>query len=138
MKLVNEQWAFKVPEREFYLLATPMTGRPGLNLPLVRFWSAALGLSGIVAYNPFQRHHHEALTKQEADYFTSQYMPLVTHPRCAGVIALPGWDESDGATTEIILAERFHKPQFSIDLEFDEDGRIHTGLKPLEREAICV
>lgn len=136
--LEKAQWDFMVPQREFFLVASPMTGLPGLNLSVIRHVVLTLNRTGIVAYNPFVLYEADALMKLDLDFFTTQYMPLATHPRCAGVVALPGWMNSEGATTEIVTAQRFHKPQFVYRVLVDPDGSRHPHLQSLEREAICV
>lgn len=133
------QWEFLVPQREFFLVASPMSGMPELNLPVIRQVIDRLGRVGIVAFNPFALYEAEELEKLDQDFFTTQYLPVVTHPRCAGVIALPGWMDSHGATTEIVMAERFHKPQFVYRVAIDpEDGHAQPHLQTLQREVICV
>jgi hypothetical protein len=129
-----EEWAFPVPQREFYLVSSPMTGRPDLHIPVIRKVITVLARTGIVAYNPFADQEPEALMKYDPHYFTSQYIPVATHPRCAGVIMLPGWTASDGATTETILAVRFDKPLFEYRVYIDSiDGHAHPYLQQIER-----
>lgn len=135
----GEEWFFRVPQREFYLVSSPMTGRPGLNLPVIRNVITKLGRTGIVAFNPFAYHEASSLIKQSPHFFTSQYIPVVAHPRCVGVIVLPGWEYSDGATREVVLAASFEKPQFAYRVDIDpDDGHAHPHLQTLERELIAI
>lgn len=139
VELDRAQWDFLVPRREFYLVAAPMTGLPELNLPNIRHVISTLRATGYVAFNPFAIYEAAELDKLDPDFFTTQYMPLATHPRCVGVIALPGWMNSHGATTEVVTAERFHKPQFVYRVLVDlHDGGMYPHLQALKREAICV
>lgn len=135
----GEEWFFPVPQREFYLVSSPMTGRPELNLPVIRDVITKLGRTGIVAFNPFATYEASALLKYDDHFFTSQYIPVVAHPRCAGVIVLPGWELSDGATREVVLAASFEKPQLVYRVAIDpEDGHAQPHLQLLERESICL
>lgn len=133
------EWDFLVPQREFYLVSSPMTGQRDLNLPVIRNVIAKLGRTGIVAFNPFACYEPEALLKHDEHFFTSKYMPVVAHPRCVGVIMLPGWHRSEGARRELLLAASFDKPQLEYRVGIDpKDGHAHPHLRALRREPVII
>lgn len=132
LETVTEEWSFRVPAREFFLISAPMTGIENFNRPLLRRVTVCCGRTGINAYNPFAYTVND-LSKKDSSYFTSRYIPLVTHERCSGVIVLPGWQASDGATTEVLLAGRFDKPLLRY-VEADN----HATLEFYEREALTL
>lgn len=132
LSMVVERWEFFVPKREFFLVSAPMSDYEDFNRPALRRAIRSLKRTGINAYNPFAFTAGD-LSDKDSSFFISRYIPLVTHPRCSGVVLLDGWEESHGALTEVLLAGRFGKPLLRL-VECDEAA----ALEFYEREAITL
>lgn len=110
-EMVTECWEFRVPSEQFHLVSAPMSDVEDFNRPQLQDAIRKLRKVHINAFNPFAFTAND-LSKKESSFFLSRYLPAVTHERCVGLILLDGWETSDGACTEVLLAKRFSKPLF--------------------------
>lgn len=94
-------------------LSGPMTGLPEMNYPAFMEAANRLRACGFEIYNPaeWEQHNNNGVFNLNiafADYCT--YIARVAD----GVVTLPGWENSPGATAEVALARAVRKPCISV------------------------
>lgn len=121
-----------IPEREFYFLSGPMRGYPDLNIAAFREARDKLEAKGYSVFSPYL-----AFGAVEGEDWLWRDAALIAHPYCAGVICLPGWEDSFGASQiEVYLADRRDKETLAYSttpdgdpvlIAFDYKTRIQEG-----------
>jgi Domain of unknown function (DUF4406) len=82
-------------------VAGPMTGLPNLNFPVFNAAAAALRACGFEVVNPAEINPDHTMPWSEC--MRRDIAELVT---CSGIVLLPGWEKSKGATLEHHISER--------------------------------
>lgn len=88
-----------------YYLAGPMAGIPEHNFPYFEKAVTHLRGQGYMVLSPHEIDHGETPeqrgSKSHAEYLKKDFMVMLA---CDGIILLPGWMKSRGATAELNLA----------------------------------
>lgn len=137
------------PDKEFYYLGGPMSGRPQMNFPAFDRAAASLRGQGYNIVSPAElddRHDRAAALaskdgrhdpgmfrgKSWADFLERDCV-IVSLPTCIGGIFLPGWQQSEGARLESYIIDRLGKHLYSY---HEDDGAVTLTL--LDRDASIV
>lgn len=95
----------KAPLLMTYYLAGPMAGYAEHNFPLFEAVATRLRGQGYDIRSPHEVDHGETPeqrgSKPYAEYLKKDFLLMLT---CDGIILLPGWQQSRGATAELNLA----------------------------------
>lgn len=119
-----------LPDKKYWYLAGPMSGRPGFNYREFDRVSELLRQQGYPIVSPAEFEHEKERkviaeasgTEDPADVgpawedCLARDVCVVAHPNCVGIILLPEWQDSRGARLETFVASELDKPLF----EFDE------------------
>ena len=81
-------------------LSGPMTGLPGLNFPAFAAMAASLRAGGHVVTNPAE------LNPDGGSWTDCMRRDIAALMECDTVATLPGWENSQGASLEVLIAER--------------------------------
>ena len=87
-----------IPKRLY--LAGPMSGVPGHNFPLFHRVAGVLRARGFEVFNPAE--NKDGGVPQTRAYYMRLDIPALLE--CEGVVLLPGWRQSRGASLEVWLA----------------------------------
>ena len=121
----------------------PMTGKPEHNIPAFRTMSAKLRSKGLSVVDPSEVDHsdHEHAgpgSGHWADYL--RYDLIAMLESCTGILMLPGWRQSKGATLEHTIAMALGWNEFQIDEETDEVVKVEHLFIPalgLTHSSVC-
>ena len=81
-------------------LGGPMTGLPGLNFPAFAAMTARLRADGHVVTNPAE------LNPDGGSWTDCMRRDIAALMECDTVATLPGWENSQGASLEVLIAHR--------------------------------
>lgn len=82
-------------------IAGPMTGLPDLNFPAFHAMAATLRAVGHEVLSPA-----ELCSDIQGQWLACMERDIAAMLTCEGIVLLPGWERSDGATVERIYAKR--------------------------------
>lgn len=91
-------------------IAGPMTGLPDLNFPTFHAATEALRAAGHTVANPA-----EINPDHSTPWAVCMQRDIAELVTCEGIVMLPGWEKSDGATIERLFARRMGLHIFSAD-----------------------
>lgn len=94
-----------------YYLSGPMTGLPGLNYAAFAAATEHLRALGHEIYNPaeWEGRYNKGVFNHTIAF--ADYCTYISR-EADGVIVLPGWENSPGASAEVALARAIKKPVF--------------------------
>lgn len=94
-----------------YYLSGPMTGLPELNYPAFMAAAEHLRALGHEVYNPaeWEGKYNNGVFNHTIAF--ADYCTYISR-EADGVIVLPGWENSPGASAEIALARAIKKPVY--------------------------
>lgn len=94
-----------------FYLSGPMTGLPDLNYPAFATAAEHLRAIGHEIYNPaeWETRYNKGVFNHSIAF--ADYCTYISR-EADGVIVLPGWENSPGATAEVALARAIKKPVF--------------------------
>lgn len=91
-------------------LSGPMRGKPDLNRPLFDTVAAGLRRHGWTVHTPFDKRVDGAPINE----LLLMDLTVICTPVDA-IVTLPGWDESDGATAEVVVAVAIGVPVWELE-----------------------
>lgn len=97
-------------------LSGPMTGLPGFGYGIFNAAAARLRAMGHSVFNPAETFGGDSTLKKE-QYLIVDYAAVQA---CDTIIMLPGWTDSEGATTERMIAMSLGKVVYSYNSFLDE------------------
>lgn len=106
-----------------------MSGKPKFNFPLFLRTAEKLRAKGYEVVNPAEldepEHREQAMLSKHGDWSDlrgqswdeclARDVQLIASDKVEGVICLPGWYRSKGATLEVTVATCLNKPVYEID-----------------------
>lgn len=92
-------------------LSGPMTGLPDLNYPAFMTAAEHLRALGHEVYNPaeWETRYNKGVFNHTIAF--ADYCTFISR-EADGLVVLPGWENSPGATAEVALAQAIKKPIF--------------------------
>lgn len=97
-------------------LSGPMSGLPNFGYPIFNAAAARLRSMGHAVFNPAETFGGDSTLRKE-QYLIVDYAAVQV---CDTVVMLPGWESSEGATTERVIALSLGKTVYGYDDFLDE------------------
>lgn len=131
---------------KFWYLGGPMTGHTSFNFPEFDRIAGILRDQAYPIVSPSEFEHESVRSKLlESNGEDDRIAPwadclardlvIISHPRCVGVILIPGWETSSGARLESAVADGLNKPLFIYEenpLSLTQIDRIAALLAALD------
>ena len=123
-----------LPERNYWYLASKMSGLPGYNYAEFIRIASLLRQRGYAFANPAEFEHEKeraAIISGESDGplwqdCLARDVAIVAHPECAGIIVFGDWKDSRGALLETEVASSLGKPIFEFSESDDGSALIYV------------
>lgn len=110
--------------RKYYYLAGPMGGYPEHNFPLFKEAASYLRAAGNMILSPHEVPENIPGKAEWADCLKRDLALLL---RCSAVYVLWGWEQSKGATLELMIASTLGMPVYQLTFSFHR-ALITNGL----------
>jgi len=109
-------------------LSGPMTGLPELNYPAFQTAAEHLRALGHEIYNPseWESRYNKGVFNHSIAF--ADYCTYISR-EADGVVVLPGWENSPGASCEVALARAINKPVFQYGAAPMREMTIEVSIK---------
>lgn len=108
-----------------FYLSGPMRGKPDLNRPMFENVATLLRNLGYTVATPFDKR----IDDQPINALFLEDLKVICSPVDA-VVALPGWDTSNGATAEVAVAVAIGVPVMEFEIAMASGEPLLRDMKP--------
>lgn len=92
-----------------YYLSGPMTGLPDLNFPAFHEAARLLRAKGARVVNPAE------LNVEKPGWTSAMRVDIKALCDCDAIVLMPGWQRSDGANGELMVARLLRMPVYMLE-----------------------